>query len=446
MSKKTIDINLDLFNIGKSSKTKKNREKKTLIPAIISPNILKNKLLKRIKEYKNKETESFGKNNTINAGSDSYSSREMSHDYSNSLNNASSNFKPSLVDNNYNDDISENVDLDKYTNEFNDSINYLQGLTSQKKLNDEKAIYEKNRQKKMEELQKKTLKNYNNVSSTPLVNLELPDSLKEMPLTNIGVSQKNDNSPPWGVLKGGSKPTYRLWNKTHRNVQNASYTGALSINNINSPIKNTEMMERERKMAALKDKIKQKQQIHSDIRPQLDTKSDTKPVIVLPSPTLIQSPIQESVISQDMPKIHDLVTSTPIIQTSNIQSLTNTTREKQQEQNQEITNKPVAFKRILKRTIRRKYTLGKSKIKRSVAVLLKDNKTKKKILTAYKELKREPINNVKKKLREHNLIKIGSSAPNDVVRQIYESSMLSGEINNINSDILLHNLTKDDSL
>ena len=51
---------------------------------------------------------------------------------------------------------------------------------------------------------------------------------------------------------------------------------------------------------------------------------------------------------------------------------------------------------------------------------------------------------VKKYLRNHNLIKIGSNAPNDIIRKLYESAILAGEITNNNEDILLYNFIKDD--
>ena len=51
-TKKTITINPDLFNVGGKSKTKKVKDKKLpVIPQLISPNILKNKLLERIKKH-----------------------------------------------------------------------------------------------------------------------------------------------------------------------------------------------------------------------------------------------------------------------------------------------------------------------------------------------------------------------------------------------------------
>lgn len=111
---------------------------------------------------------------------------------------------------------------------------------------------------------------------------------------------------------------------------------------------------------------------------------------------------------------------------------------------EENGGKHIATKHITKKTIKRKYTLGKSTIKKTVRLLIKDRRTRSKILNAQKELKRKNINDIKTYLREHNLIKTGSNAPNDVLRKLYESAMLAGEITNSNPDTLLHNFSKDD--
>jgi hypothetical protein len=55
------------------------------------------------------------------------------------------------------------------------------------------------------------------------------------------------------------------------------------------------------------------------------------------------------------------------------------------------------------------------------------------------KLKMTPLQDVKDYLRKHCLIKVGSNAPNDVLRKMYETSILSGDVNNKAKGTLLHN-------
>lgn len=93
----------------------------------------------------------------------------------------------------------------------------------------------------------------------------------------------------------------------------------------------------------------------------------------------------------------------------------------------------------------RKYKLGKSKHNRTIGILLKDAQTKSKIMEDYKEIKNTNINDIKKYLHKNNLLKYGSSAPNDVTRKIYENSVLAGEIINVNTDTIIHNMSNNKS-
>jgi len=398
MSNKKIDINPDLFNIGGSSKTRKKREKKqkpTNVP-LISPNVLKNKLLKRIKEHKIKETENLENN------------KKKIPEINEQTNGGSTNNK------------TNNNDLGNYDDEFNDSINYLQTLSKQKKLDEQKLVFEKNKQKRKEDLESKTVKNYQSILSSPtnspIVNIELPEELKEQ-LINVNTPQINYNaepitltsytvdSVPYGCLKNGIKPTYKVWNKTHKNLSDTAVT-------ITQPNFSTQPNERENRLNNLKNKIKEKQNI-------IDTKNND--IIVNTNISNVVPDIQE--ISNNMLENNKFVN----LSDPNIETLTQ-----------------IPTKTFIKKTICRKYTLGKSKIKKSIGVLIKDRSTRKQVLSAHRDLKQKSINDIKSYLKDHNLIKIGSTAPNDVIRKLYESSMLAGEITNSNTDTLIHNLMKDE--
>jgi len=405
MSSKKIIIDPKLFNMGGSNKTRSMRSVPVKIHTI-SPNVLKNKLLDRIKKHKSREIESL--NTAINSDD-----------------------KPKLVD-------SSLLDIDKYNNEFDDSMSFLQTLST-----------DTNRREKRAELQRKTVKHHS-TSQTPYVNLELPEMLKESPILEGGSNfiLKSNTSVPYGNLKNGSKPTYREWNKTQKYVP--------SILSPNPPMK---LSERENRMKMLREKIKKKhvddeysapvvsmspvsysQPVTSSplayAQPQFAYASlpvaslpvaslpvaslpvASLPVASLPVASLLAPPFPKVDLAPPFPKV-DLAPPFP-----------------------KVDLEKVGVKRSIKRTIRKRYTLGKSKIRRSVSVLLKDNKTRKNVIAAQKELKRQPINDVKQYLRDHNLLKVESNAPNEIVRKIYENAMLAGDITNNNKDTLLHNFMK----
>jgi hypothetical protein len=413
MTNKTISINPSLFSIG-SVKTKKNRVKTATpkpIKPLINPNILKNKLLKRIKEHKQRETQGMDAKNT------------------------NTNIKP---------EPEIHVKTDNFSDEFSDSINYLQTLSKQKKINDERTNYEKQKQKRREELERKTLKNHQssgnlssgNLSSGSLsqqhINIDLPEELAiNMNMTHnqanmnpMVLNKYTIDNIPYGVLKGGIKPTYRDWSKTQRNNMITNPNASLSIQGGGVT---KQKIERETRLQSLREKLKNKQaeENNKKLAENNETIQSIQPIQSIQS---IQ-PIQPNITSELQVKENLPI---PQIEILNVTPLENS--------NEQI----IATKKTTKRTIKRKYTLGKSKIKKAVGVLIKDRGTRKKVISAQKDLKKRPINDIKNYLREHNLIKVGSNAPNDVIRKLYESAMLAGEITNSNSETLLHNFSKDD--
>ena len=83
--------------------------------------------------------------------------------------------------------------------------------------------------------------------------------------------------------------------------------------------------------------------------------------------------------------------------------------------------------------------MGKNKKLGVVGVLIKSGKTRKLITTEQDTLRSRCLSEVKQYLRKHNLIKAGTTAPEDILRKLYEDSFLAGNIFNKNPENLLHN-------
>jgi hypothetical protein len=93
-----------------------------------------------------------------------------------------------------------------------------------------------------------------------------------------------------------------------------------------------------------------------------------------------------------------------------------------------------------KRTLTRTFFLGKSKHYPRVGVLVSNKTIRKETSQKIQKLRQTPIEEVRRTLIRKGLIKVGSPAPNDVLRKMYESmSLLCGELNNHNPETLLYN-------
>jgi hypothetical protein len=424
-TKKTIQINPELFKLPGSAKTRKNREKKEIgITPIISPNNLKNKLLKRIKEHKMNETNTNTrvKNSSISSASS---------------NSSNSNKSSSNIGNNY-------------TDEFHSAMNYLSDLSKkQKKINSNTSVNTN--------LSNKTLKNYSSISSAPTtitnISLELPPELQEqkqnyfVPDSNPSLALNVSNDMPYGCLKNGSKPTYRDWIKTRKNYdfpelnarpptppkRNTFLEGATHMAPISSVLtpnitKISTSLSREQRLEQIKQKLKQIQEQEIKTNPEASKLNENIKMLEAVIPESEKPP---EILT--MPNIDDIKMDIPLeVDVSNI---IKEIKEKEQ-------NIP---RQYLKRTIRRKFTLGKSDKLRKVAVLLKDKQTRKNVIDVQQELKKTSMQDVRKYLRQHGIIKIGSTAPNEMLRKTFETAMLAGEITNVNKDTLLHNFMNADT-
>jgi hypothetical protein len=410
LNKKTIQINPELFKIS-GGKSRKNREKKELtLHPNVTPNNLKNKLLKRIKEHKTSGTNQNNPNKT----------------------NKTSNANRSNMSNN---------NTSNYTDEFYGALNYLSDLSKKQKVNEAKQ----------RSLNTSTLKNYRTPPTNLDISLELPPELQEtkafVPQSNevFNVNYRVTDDVPYGCLKNGKKKTYREWKQLStpdkidipdiirpptppkRNIE--AFTSLRDTDtNTNIQKRNDHSinnLSREERLEHIKNKLKKIQDEDTQIKQQsLDNFKKLEKELFKP-------PIDFSIEELELDDFSQGTTE----DTSDIKEMIT---------NRDNNIEKAKNKKYLKKTIKRKFTLGKSDKLRRVSVLIKDRQTRKNIINSQKELKKTAITDIKKYLRQHGMIKVGSTCPPDILRKTFESAVLTGEVTNTNKDILLHNFLSSD--
>tara|TARA_B110000008_G_C16964044_1_gene561264 strand:+ start:894 stop:1817 length:924 start_codon:yes stop_codon:yes gene_type:complete len=233
---------------------------------------------------------------------------------------------------------------DNFVNEFTNTVNYLETIGKEQQ--------KKKKQKRQRKRRKKTIK----ATETAIDNIIKP-------------------APAYGCLKNSSKPTYRQWKKTLKNIQENKIP---SLNIAEDIERNQNKNERQNKLDELKNSF---DKIISGIEPE--------------------------------------------------------EKRVQIEESEQIKKKRRRKHKTKK--VKRKLTLGKNLKNRVVGVLIKNRTMRKKIKKENLKLHTKSNTVVRRYLLKHNLMKVGSSAPEDLLRSTYENSYLTGDVINKNPEILLHN-------
>jgi hypothetical protein len=94
---------------------------------------------------------------------------------------------------------------------------------------------------------------------------------------------------------------------------------------------------------------------------------------------------------------------------------------------------------VKSKSIKRFTSFGKVPNRRTIRVLIKNVSMQSKIEKEIKTLHTHSMDKIREYLLKRGLYKIGSNAPDDLLRKIYEESYTTGEVENKNSDLLIHN-------
>jgi hypothetical protein len=400
--KKTIKVNMELFDLpGKTRKKKDPAEKKDIkIKNNQHNKTTKNKLLRYIREQQEKNYEKL-----FESSSSSSNKQEKEISPPQVLANSNSDFEKSVAymktveeEKKKKDQVHKNINTNSLTNVAATSIFTSTGSNTNNNAN-------------TLGIQQSSIANQTIKHKSYILENQTPVLLNSYPniLENIQVSSKNDPillkqreipTPTYGCLKNGNIPTYRsMLQQTMKNNTSPRITLNTTMPHINTNVPNIP-----NKLSGTA--------AHENIN--------------------IKMPLETS----------EKLKNDHLKAISEINQLR--MRINESKSGQLISKNAKYLKR--KKTLRRTYNVGKSKVHRNVSVLVTNRTIRKNISTQAQKLKTIPIEEIRKYLTQKGFIKVGSIAPNDVLRQMYENTVLiGGDIQNHNPENLLYNYLNDQS-
>lgn len=305
---------------------------------------------------------------------------------------------------------------DTFQTDFQGSLDYLEKISKENemKINPKSYPHQQN-------IHNQTLKKYenNNIQSvlyhpsTPIHGspLNQPSSHHPPHLSHPPYKYHQPIVPQYGCLKNGTLPTWKVYNQKNYTQKN-HHPNSSPPPNLIFP-----------------------KPTHSP--PILSPNMNIEPIPF--DPFEKSSPLSVMNTSISKPKSYSNTNTNMNINENNQQKINELLPMREIQKNiKKAGEKPKLNKQ--KKTFTRTYKVGKSKVYPKISVLVSNKTIRRNIDNKTQLLKQVPIQEVKKYLIKKGFIRIGSIAPNDVLRKMYETSLLMcGEIQNHNPDNLLYN-------
>jgi hypothetical protein len=227
--------------------------------------------------------------------------------------------------------------------------------------------------------------------------------------------------PKYGCMKNGQLPTYKTFMRTSKNQP------IIQIGNPVSSMNYSQLVQQPQNQSNIISNIGLTAPVIASMSANSALQNGTNSFPVAPPQPDIRSnaSIIDAKITEGLRRMAELKQSDAILNN--------------------IKNKYRPKRMMQRKTVRRTYKIGRSTVLPRIAVLVSNKTIRNNTTTKTQLLKQTSIQDVKKHLIQRGLIRVGCTTPNDVLRKMYESTMLiCGDVQNHNADNLLYNFVNGD--